>query len=199
MEVTMMRLWIAPLLLVLMSVSAKANTVTSIFLFPNDSTGDNFGFFQQSPGLMIGIAGGAPFSFFNSFGYAPGTSLGGTTDVFFNDGSITINGTSYDLDFQGTGSLFMSGITLPTNGAPTFTTTVSLSFGVGVVFFIDDTVERVDVGGKGTGTATFTLESDGNYYPQAIIATSTVPEPSALILLGTGMLSMLGVRKKLKA
>ena len=117
--------------------------------------------------------------------------------MFFNGDSITISGTSYDLDLSG-GSLFMSGITLPTDGTPTFTTTVSLVFSAGRTIFINDTLQHVDIGGKGTGTATFTLENDGNHYAQGIMATSTVPEPRALVLVGTGMLSMLGVRKKLK-
>jgi hypothetical protein len=196
MEVTMKRfLWAIPLVFVLISLRANANSITTIFLIPNDGSGDNFGFFQQSPTRTIEVQGGIPFSVFNAFGFAPGSNLGGTTDVFFDNGSIVIGGISHDLAFNETGTLFISSITLPTNGANGFSTLVTLTFSVGATTV--DTFQPVNIFGGATGTATFSL-FDGNYYAQGITATSTVPEPGAFGLVGTGVLSILAAfRKKL--
>jgi hypothetical protein len=195
MEVTMKRfLWAIPLVFVLISLRANANSITTIFLVPNDGSGDNFGFYQQSPTRAIEIHGGIPFDVFNAFGYAPGSNLGGTTDVFFDNGYLVIGGISHDLAFNETGTLFISSFTLPTNGAD-FSTLVTLTFSV--VATTVDTFQSVNIFGSATGTATF-AQSDGNYYAQRIKATSTVPEPGAFGLVGTGVLSILAAfRKKL--
>src|SRR5712691_11674159 len=74
-------LWVTPMLFVLMLGSAFADS--TIFFIPNDGSGDNFGFRQRGGGVIIGIEGGTAVDFFNVFGYAPGSTLGGFfTDVF---------------------------------------------------------------------------------------------------------------------
>lgn len=179
----------------LISLRANANSITTIFLVPNDGSGDNFGFYQQSPTRAIEVHGGIPFDVFNAFGYAPGSNLGGTTDVFFDNGSIVIGGISHDLAFQnGPGTLFISSFTLPTNGSG-FSTLVTLTFSA--VATTVDSDQPVFIFGSATGTATFSF-FDENYYAQRIKATSTVPEPGAFGLVGTGVLSILAAfRKKL--
>lgn len=179
-----------PLVFALISLRANADTITTIFLSPNNGSGSNFGFQQQSPGLKIQIDGGIPFDVFNTSGYSPGSTLGGTFDVFFDDGSIAINGISHDLDLSRTGTLFMSSITLPTNGAATFSTLVKFVFSVEAINV--DTGQPVNIFGTASGIATFTL-FDGIYFAQGITATSTVPEPGTLGLVGTGVLSILAL------
>src|ERR1700739_4427564 len=126
-EVTMTRfLWAVPLLFVLVSSGAWADSV-NIFLSPNDGSGGNFGFEQRRNGVTVILGGGAPFYFFNAFGYAPGSTLGGDTTLYLDFGTAQIGGVNYDLN-MGTGDLFMSGFTLPTNGASTVIEPVGLSF-----------------------------------------------------------------------
>jgi len=88
-----------------LSGGAFANTIIS--LTPNDGSGDNFGFLQRGGGVVIGIGGGTPVDFFNFEGYAPGSTLGGETAVFFSGGFAQFGGKSYDLDFSGPGTLFL--------------------------------------------------------------------------------------------
>jgi hypothetical protein len=104
-------------LFLLMSGSAFANSVTTtIGLSPNNGSGDNFGFLQTGRGFVIGIQGGTPADFFNDGPYAPGTTVGGDTDVFFSSAFVELGGRFHDLDFFGPGALFLSPFTLPTTG-----------------------------------------------------------------------------------
>src|ERR1700746_3290700 len=81
----MKRLLVGILLLCsLVSAEAFANTI--IGYSPNDGSGDNFGFITYGPGFFIAGFGGTPADFFNTLGYAPGSTLGGFTDIFFSDG-----------------------------------------------------------------------------------------------------------------
>src|SRR5262249_10104339 len=94
-------LWATPMLFVLMSGIAFADSVTTLIgLDPNNGTGDNFGFFQQGNWVFMGIGGGTPYDFFNTGGCAPGSTLGGYTDVFFEGGVIQIGSDTYELDFN---------------------------------------------------------------------------------------------------
>src|ERR1700720_2936531 len=119
-------LWAMLFSVVLLSSGVFANT--RIFFAPNDGGGDNFAFRQSMIGITISIDGGTPYGFFNVGGYAPGSVLGGSADVFFSGfDPVTINGTQHDLLFRDTGTLFMSSIALPTNGQ-SFTAKVVLDF-----------------------------------------------------------------------
>jgi len=178
-----------PLLLFVLLGSAFANSIR-IGLLPNDGSGDNFGFFQQSGGVTVFVGGGTPFDFFNVFGYVPGTTLGGSTDVFFGGGVIRIDGTWYDISFDAPGALFMSSFTLPNNGKD-FTAHVGLDFSAsGSIFNPDQTF--ISVGGGAKGTIKFSLV-DGVYYPGSFVQ---APEPGALVLVGTGLIGILGIYRR---
>lgn len=122
-------LWIAPILFVLLAGSALADSVTTIIFFqPNDGSGDNFGAFQKGNGFQAGVDGGVPYDFFNTEGYAPGSTLGGSTDFFVEGGFVQIGGTSFELTPVSVGSVFMTSFTLPTNGKYVVTVPVVVGF-----------------------------------------------------------------------
>jgi len=185
-------LWATPMLFVLMSGSAFADTI--IGLTPNDGSGDNFGFLQRGGGVTIAIGGGVAYDFFNDQAYAPGSTLGGSTDVFVSGGVLRVGGNSYELSPLSLGTLFLSSITLPTNGRD-FTVPVGVDFSVSMVNL--STNEPVDVSGGAFGKMTFHF-FDGSYYADSKGFT-TVPEPGTLGLIGTGLIGILAlVRKRLR-
>jgi len=184
-------LWATPLLLVLISGTSLANIITTISLVPNDGTGENLGFSQTAPGFSVGLSGGTPVSFFGIEGFAPGTTLGGVTDVFFDGGFAVINGVGHELDLSG-GSLFMSSITLPTNGAIQVTFPVQLELSASGAFA--DTGDSFDVDGGASGTITFDLDN-GVYYPEGFVQkpVTTTPEPSTVSLMAVGLICVFGL------
>jgi len=193
MEVKMRRfLWATPLLFVLISSGAWADSV-NIFLSPNDGSGDNFGIEQQSSGMTVFLGGGTQTGFFDSFpvGYAAGSTLGGLATVYLDFGTAQIGGVDHDL-YVTTGFLFMSSITLPTNGASTVTFPVAISFGA--LATVADTGQIINVGGSATGEITFYLGYPGVYYPGAF--TTTTPEPGTVGLIGTGLIGIVSVARR---
>ncbi len=104
-------LWALPVLLAVCTGSTFADSII-IGLSPNNGTGDNFGFRLSGPGLVISIDGGVDVGYFNDLGYAPGSTLGGTTTVFFSSDTTTIRigDTTYDLGQTGQGSTCLSRI-----------------------------------------------------------------------------------------
>jgi hypothetical protein len=195
-------LWALPILLVVVSASAFA-TSTTIFLSPNDGSGDNFGFVQ---GQDVGIGGGVPFDFFNIFGYAPGSTLGGSTSVFFSDGFVQIGNTTYDLSFTSPGTLFVSTFTLPATGGNGFTIQAFASFSAQAQIFVNGQPQLISLGGSAPGLITFSWDpSSGLFFANSVVFTTgpvlpaTTPEPGTVGLMGTGLIGLLGfVRKKLR-
>ena len=177
-------LWASPMLFLALSVSAFANSTMggiTIGLGPNDGSGDNFVFLQ---GNDIFIDGGTPFGFFNNQGYPPGSTLGGGTQVFFDNGTIKIGGITYDLLFTGPGTLFISPFTVPSNGqALTF-----VSFSAQALVYVNGQPLLLNLG----GSASWLFSANSGIF-------TTTPEPGTLGLMGTGLIGVLGfARKKLR-
>src|SRR5579859_2669106 len=192
MEVNMRRLlWVSPLLFVLISSGARSNSF-NIYLEPNEGFGDNLAIGQQSGGMTLFLVGGTQTGFFDSFGYAPGSTLGGFGTVYLDFGTAQIGGVNYDLAVT-TGSLFMSSITLPTNGASTVTDSVVLSFTASAT--IAATGQIINVSGSSAGKITFVMGYDGQYYAGAFTPTPT-PEPGTVGFIGSGLVGVLSVARR---
>jgi len=87
------------------------------------------------------------------------------------------------------GTLFMSTITLPTNGRD-FRAPVGIGFSAsGRLLSTDD---LINVGGSAGGFIQFDF-LNGVYYPEEFVE---APEPATLALVGTGLLGILSRTKK---
>ena len=172
-------LWIAPILFLLASGSAFATTILQ--LYPNDGNGYNFGFLQENKRgqLIKEVRGGTDYDFFNTGGYAPGSTLGGTTELFVAYGYLG----SHELSVLAPATLFLSSFTLPTNGK-NVTVPVTLAFSVLVTF--GNGVNTINVNGRAKGTMSFYFV-DGLYYSDGRGLTTVVPEPGTLGLTGNGI------------
>ena len=83
-----------------------------------------------------------------------------------------------------------SSITFPTNGKD-YNPFVTIAFAD--EGFFADTGEPFRVGGSASGRMRFSLLSDGRYYYGGF---EQAPEPGTLALMGTGLISVLGLARK---
>ena len=189
----MKRLLFATLLmLALTSTSAFADSF-HLFFTPNLGSGDNFSYKSWSNTGSLFVSGDTPADFFGvGNGYAPGSSLGGSTDIIFEPPFLRIGRVSYELQLD-PGTLFMSSITLPTNGKD-FTAFVQISFSGSGIFV--DTGESIGVGGSANGHIHFSF-IDGAYLPDAAGFVQT-PAPGSWALIGTGLTGILAAVRRLR-
>jgi hypothetical protein len=173
----------------LLSAGAFANTI--IYFSPNDGSGDNFGFVQYGPGYNITGFGGVAYSFFNCCdGFAPGSTFGGSTDLFLSSGFAKIGPLSSEVQYLAGAQLFVSTIIFPTNGQ-NFRPLVDIDFS-GSGLLLDFWPQTIDVGGSARGYIEFSF-INGAYYPSAF---EQIPEPGTLGLIATGVIGVLAKAKK---
>ena len=178
-----------PVILVLISVSAFADSVT-ITLAPGTPDESNFTFAAQQQGFSVFLFGTVPESFYSISLIAPGSTLGGTSEVFVDGGLIKINGVPYENLGDDIGTLFISSFTFPTNGKD-FTIPVQAAFSV------DEEIigsGNINIHGAVSGKVTFKFIPNVGLYEPTTIVLTTVPEPATLGLLGIGLIGIVLAR-----
>jgi len=87
-----MKRFLLPLSLLCVTLISSAAFANHIYLFPNDGSGDNFGFIGQMNGHPLFLSGGTPYDFFGTGGYTPGSTFGGGTTLFLDPATVWIDG-----------------------------------------------------------------------------------------------------------
>jgi PEP-CTERM motif len=189
------------LVLLGLSIAAHADTVrffmnTDAEIDPNSGAGDNVAVTLSGQGVVISLAGGIPFDYYNfDEPIQPGSSVLGPTTIFWDFGFLKIGSQGYDFDNQFDAApvfLDIPSFTLPTNGKD-FSVTVPWVWELSGII-VDNCPSAgcvFDLVGK-PGKITFTFfYLDGNYFggPSSF---TTVPEPGTLSLLGLGIAAALG-------
>jgi hypothetical protein len=191
MEVRMRR-FLLPLSLLCVTLISSTAFADHIYLFPNDGSGDNFGFVGRMNGHQLFLSGGTTYSFFGNGGYSPGSTFGGGDTLFLYPTTVWIDGTPMEFGFPQTDStIFISSFTLPTNGKD-FTKFVEVGFSAMGINF--DTGQTIGVGGEASGKISFYFSPEtGQYYPGNFVQ---APEPGTLGLIGMGIIGILGSARK---
>ena len=179
------------LTLLFASLTSATALADHLYFFPN-CCGDNFGYVTQMNGHPLVLSGGTDPFFFSSEGYPPGSTLGGGGDLFLSSTVVWIGGVPTEFSFF-PGTLFMSSLTLPTNGRY-FRVLVQIGFSATGINF--DTGETMDVGGGANGSISFYFsDAVGLYYASDFVQ---APEPGTLGLIGTGLMGIAAARKRLR-
>ena len=167
------------------SVAAFAD---HIYFIPNSGLGENFAYVAPVNGHQVQLSGGTDFSFFNSQGYAPGSTLGGQTCLFLFDAVVWVNGVPLDFSFP-QATLFLSTFTLPTNGK-NFRIPVQIGFDASGINY--ETGQTIELGAAASGHISFYF-SNGSYYAGNFVQT---PEPATLGFVGVGLAGILASARK---
>ena len=180
-------LFSARVLLVLQFAAAHAD---SLYLAVNNGSGDNFGYVGEFNGHQYFLSGGVNPYYFSNIGYAPGSTLGGETELFLYSTTLWVNGVPLDFSFPSPSALlFISTFTLPENADGI---TIPVSIGFSATGINPDTGQSITLSGSATGSIDFYL-FDGRYYPSNFVQSppaATVPEPSTLSLVGACLIAI---------
>jgi len=185
--------WIAPIWFALLSGNAFANTI--LHLFPNDGCGDNFGYRAAGGQDFIELHGGVAYSFFNSMGYAPGSTFGGFTDFFISKRYHSARGHHLrSAIFQWTRNAICEQFHISNERKRFNCSGPSQLFGYGDDFLDNGDTQTLDITGSESGKTRFSF-IDGLYYADSAGFT-TVPEPGTLALTGSGLMALIALARR---
>src|SRR5580658_1979706 len=186
----------------LTSMSALANSINlnynnlnvNFSISANDGLGDNLGGQIFGPGVNLFAAGGTATGWFDSGGitYAPGSTGGGNTTIFFDAAYGKIGSLTYQYDNSNiyAASFSTGSFTFPTNGQ-NFTGTQAAYLGPVSGVICPTTCDSFTLQTRpGTLTLTFLYSPyNQSYYAASgsFTAVAAVPEPSTLGLTGIGI------------
>jgi hypothetical protein len=185
--------WSLGVTLLFISLISTSALADSLYLVPN-CCGDNFGYSTTFGGHPLHLSGGTDPFFLSSDLYQPGATVGGGGGLFLYAVTMWVNGMPQSFSFS-SGSIGMTGFTLPTDGRAFFTAPVQIGFSA--IAVNDETGETLNLGGGARGSISFYMSPDGFYYAAPF---TQAPEPATLGLFGTGLLGILAaVRKRMKS
>jgi hypothetical protein len=179
-----------------------------LFIGPNDGAGDNVSSFLAGPGISISGDGGAGCGFCDFFSqFSPGQSLSASVDFMAAlefVGAISLRGITYDPnDVTFGSSLITAGaFTFPAGRKSPFGFTVTLralsSDVHGAIISTGEALTLAMNPGKLVLSFDFVPGSEGNpgFYTYTGGEFTTAPEPSAFLMLGTGLLGVLGAMQR---
>jgi hypothetical protein len=201
--------WAIPILFLFVAGVAYADSIPTftmtqaiIGVSPNNGAGDNVGFIFTGPGgfSLSGIGGTSSYGFEGDT-FSPGDPIGGVYDITWSFLTLTIGKTTYDpdtvdlsaIDVNLLGALSVPGGSVPAILSNSLTNVpIQVSAGAG-----DEFVQFNLKIPPGTFDANFVpIEGNPSLYEfccAGFLASSTVPEPTTLGLMATGLAGILGL------
>jgi hypothetical protein len=186
-------------------------TQATVFVGPNNGSGDNVFFAMTGPGTNIPGNGGIPcwdwcYSTFSP-GDSPSITIG---QIFLNSpigGELTIGGKTYDpwtLGLQGVSVAVLGGFTFPANpNGSTFTACLPAEMPGSIAGYAgegDSFIQfNLQMPPGGTFCTTWNFDSASGYYQfsQGNFVATAVPEPGTIGFMGTGLVGIVGmIRRK---
>jgi hypothetical protein len=149
--------------------SATGITFSNLSAFERDATGDLAIVFGAAPATTASTIALTNYTFATPDGLIVSTNTGGATFTITGPIVVSLNNSEF-LDISGTGTLTLPGY------APTLAN-----------FSFDSTDSSLNFGGS--GSSTFGLDITSQDVP-------AVPEPSSLLLLGSGLLGFAGMLRR---
>ena len=210
-------IWGIAILFVVSATGAYADSVftfnitqATVFVGPNDGSGDNVFFALTGPGTNISGNGGIPCWDWCYSTFSPGDSPSvGIGQIFLDSpigGELTIGGKTYDpntLSLQGVSVTVLGSFTFPANpNVSTFAACLPAEMPGSIAGFAGEGESFIQFnlqmppGGTFCTTWSFDSASATYQFSQGKFVATTVPEPGTIGFMGTGLVGIIGVIRR---